>query len=120
MKKQALTGTLEEQCEFLYNIAIEKLEQGNYTGAYHALKEVVHHKPDFRDAAQRLAEAKQKKSEQRLLLLSAIVGGILFTGIGTSLQISNRILFYGLILLGVVVGYSCALWWVGNRNRQMA
>ncbi|HMN31708.1 MAG TPA: hypothetical protein PKE45_26400, partial [Caldilineaceae bacterium] len=50
MPKQLLTGTLEEQCEFLYTMAVEKMAQGNYTGAVHALKEVVKHAPDFRDA----------------------------------------------------------------------
>lgn len=62
MPKQTLTGTLEEQCEFLYQLAQEKMAQGNYTGAVHALQEVTKHAPTFRDAAALLREAKQKKS----------------------------------------------------------
>ena len=37
MPKQKLTGTLDEQCEFLYGLAITKMAEGNYTGAKHAL-----------------------------------------------------------------------------------
>ena len=51
MPKQLLTGSLEEQCQFLYSLALEKIQQGNYTGAVHALKEIVKYKPDFLDAA---------------------------------------------------------------------
>ncbi len=58
MPKELLTGTLDEQCEFLYNLAMEKMQAGNYTGAAHALKEIVEHKPNFRDAAELLEEAK--------------------------------------------------------------
>ena len=39
-RKQTLIGTLDEQCEFLYDLALEKMDQGNYTGAAHALKEI--------------------------------------------------------------------------------
>ena len=61
MAKQALSGSLEEQCEFLYTLAVEKMGDGNYTGAVHALKEIVKYAPDYRDSAELLAEAKRRK-----------------------------------------------------------
>ena len=74
MAKQVLAGTLEDQCEFLYILAQEKMAQGNFTGATYALKEIVKHKPDYRDAATLLAEAKRQKSKQSGLLLSGFLG----------------------------------------------
>ena len=71
MPKQKLTGTLEEQCEFLYDLATQKASEGNYTGAAHALQEIVKYKPDFRDAQQLLTEMKERKSEQTFLVLMA-------------------------------------------------
>jgi hypothetical protein len=109
MAKQVLTGTLEEQCEFLYNMAQEKLAQENFTGAYYALKEVVKHSPNFRDAAALLAQAKQKKSRQSKLVLLGFAGAALFVGIGTFLQISNDLILLALALAGAVVGYMVGL-----------
>ena len=60
MPKQKLTGSLEQQCEFLYGMAITKMAQGNYTGAKHALEEIVKYKPDFRDAQQLLEQVKAR------------------------------------------------------------
>ena len=117
MKRQLLSGTLEEQCEFLYNLALDKQKQGNYTGAYHALKEVVKHKPNFRDAATLLAEVKEKKSEQRSLLGAAMVGAILFTAIGTYIGVPNDFYFLFLVVLGALAGYAVAVWWSG-RSRE--
>ena len=67
MPKQRLSGTLEEQCEFLYNLALEKMSQGNYTGAAHAFKEILKYKPDFRDTERLYQEVKEYKSEQTFL-----------------------------------------------------
>ena len=109
MAKQVLAGTLEEQCEFLYNMAQEKLAQENFTGAYHALKEVVKHSPNFRDAALLLAQAKQKKSRQSKLVILGFVGAALFVGIGTFWQVSNDLILLALALTGAVVGYRVGL-----------
>ncbi len=38
MPKQMLSGTLDEQCAFLYDLGRQKMEQGNYTGAIHAFR----------------------------------------------------------------------------------
>jgi hypothetical protein len=114
MPKQLLTGTLDEQCEFLYNLALEKMEQGNYTGAVHALKEVVKHNPGFRDTAARLAEAKRRKSEQSQLLWFAFGGAMLFVLFGTMMQLGNDFLFLGLVAAGAVVGFL-----VGNFVRGL-
>lgn len=106
MQKQQLSGTLEEQCEFLYTLAQEKMAEGNYTGATHALKEVVKHAPTFRDAAALLQVAQQRKAEQRKLLLFGIAGALLFTAIGTWLQLGSDLIFIGLIVVGALVGYA--------------
>jgi hypothetical protein len=110
MPKQVLTGTLEEQCEFLYNLAQEKMAQGNYTGAVHALKEIVKHAPDFRDASQLLAEAKRRKSIQTALLMYAMAGSAIFIGIGTVLQAGNDWIFLALAVVGALVGYAAGNW----------
>jgi hypothetical protein len=110
MPKQLLAGTLEEQCEFLYNLAQEKMAQGNFTGAEYALAEVVKHAPDFRDAQALLAEARARKAAQRRLLIAGILGAILFVGFGTLLELSNDLLLIGLALVGVVVGYGVGNW----------
>jgi len=113
MPKQTLAGSLEEQCEFLYAMAQEKIAQGNFTGAVYALKEIVKYVPTYRDAASLLAEAKRQKSTQTTLLIAAFVGAALFIGIGTFLQISNDLLFLLLALTGALIGFG-----VGNFIRS--
>ena len=108
MPKQKLTGTLDEQCEFLYQLAQEKMSQGNYTGAVHALDEIVTHAPTFRDAAALLQVAKQKKTEQRRLLFSALGGASLFIAAGTVLQLPNDWLFLLFAVVGAFVGFGIA------------
>ena len=116
MKKQKLTRTLEEQCEFLYRLAEEKMAEGNYTGAAHALKEVVRHLPSFRNAAELLQIAQQRKKEQRKLLSFAILGAIAFTALGTWLQLANDLIFIVLIAVGAVVGYGVGNLTTGSRK----
>jgi len=113
MPKQTLPGTLEEQCDFLYNMAQEKMAQGNFTGATYALKEIVKHVPNYRDAAVLLVEAKRHKATQTTLLLAAFVGAALFIGVGTFLQIGNDLLFLLLAVVGAVVGFG-----IGNFVRS--
>ena len=105
MPKQTLTGTLDEQCEFLYNMAQEKMAQGNFTGAVHLLKEIIKHAPQYRDAASLLVEAKRKKSIQTTLLVAAFVGAALFIGIGTRLEVRNDFVFLILAVVGAIVGF---------------
>lgn len=108
MPKQTLTGTLEEQCEFLYQMAQEKMSQGNYTGAVHALKEVVKHAPNFRDAAVLLVEAKAKQSQHRRLLFSAMGGAMLLIALGTLLRLPNDWLFLLFAIIGALLGFGVA------------
>lgn len=108
MAKQLLEGTLEEQCEFLYSLAQEKMAQGNFTGAVYALQEVTKHAPNYKGVQALLAEAKARKASQRRLLLGGILGAIVFVGIGTYSNIRNDFLLIGLALLGLVVGYGIA------------
>lgn len=105
MPKQLLTGTLDEQCEFLYNLALEKMQQGNFTGAIHALKEIVKHNPGFRDASAVLAEAKRRKAEQGRMLWFVFGGAALFVFAGTVFQVGNDLLFLALIAAGALLGF---------------
>lgn len=109
MPKQTLTGSLDEQCTFLYEVAQEKMAEGNYTGAVHALKEILKYQPNFRDAATLLAEAKTRKSQQSRLVLAGFLGAALFVGVGTTLHVSNDLLFLALAVIGAVVGYASGL-----------
>lgn len=118
MPKQTLTGTLEEQCEFLYQLAQDKITQGNYTGAVHALQEIVKHVPNFRDAAGLLAVAKQKKAEQQRLLFSAIGGAALLIGLGTILQLANDWLFLLFAAIGALLGYSISNFFEIRKRRR--
>lgn len=108
MPKELLAGSLDEQCAFLYALALEKMEQGNFTGAMHALKEVVRHQPDFQEAVALLHEAKRRKSEQQFLLTFSFVGAILFVGVGTLVRFSNDIWLLMLALVGLLLGYGLA------------
>ena len=106
MRRQQLTGTLDEQCAFLYDLALEKMEQGNFTGAYHALKEVARHQPDFRDVQAQLAEATFRKNEQRFLLLFVFIGALAFVYIGSALNFGNDLAFIAFAFLGSVLGFA--------------
>lgn len=109
MPKTLLTGSLDEQCEFLYTLAQGKMQQGNYTGAIHALKEIAKYQPGYRDTAQLLAEAQRRKADHRTLLIFAFGGAALFIGIGTLLQAGNDVILLALALTGLLLGY-----FVGN------
>ena len=106
MPKQKLTGTLEQQCEFLYGLAISKMAQGNYTGAKHALEEIVKHKPDFRDAQQLLAEVSRKKSDQTFLVVMAIIGALAGVAVGSLGQLGNDLVLLLLAGVGALLGYA--------------
>lgn len=109
MSKQLLTGTLEEQCDTLVQMAQEKMSAGNFTGAYHALKEVVKHAPHRTDAVALLAEARRRKSEQTRLLLISLVSAVVFVGIGSAVNLSSDVWMLALGFVGLLVGYG-----VGN------
>ena len=113
MPKQKLTGTLEQQCEFLYGLAITKIAQGNYTGAKHALEEIVKHKPDFRDAQQLLQEVSRKKSDQTFLVVFAILGALVGVAVGSIGRLGNDLVLLALAGVGALVGYG-----VGNYIRS--
>jgi hypothetical protein len=117
MPKTLLTGSLDEQCEFLYTLAQTKMQQGNYTGAVHALKEITKYKPGYRDTAQLLAEAQRRKSDHTALLVCTFGGAALFIGIGTWLQVGNDLIFLALALVGGLLGYFVANW-VRSMRRQ--
>lgn len=114
MPKQQLTGTLDEQCEFLYQLAQQKMAEGNFTGAVHAFQEVAKHKPKYKDVQTLLVQAQQRKASQRMLLLCALGGAALFIAVGTFYQLSNDLLFIGLAIFGSIVGYG-----VGNVMQSL-
>jgi hypothetical protein len=108
MAKQLLTGSLEEQCEFLYQLAQEKMKAGNYTGAAHALKEILKYAPDYRDAANLLEQAKRRKAEQRRNLLVSLAGAVVFIGIAVVLDVSNDFWKLAFAFVGLLVGFAVA------------
>ena len=116
MTKQLLTGTLDEQCEFLYKLANEKMEQGNYTGAIHALDEILAYAPDYGDAAEMLALAKKRKSEHRMLLLWALLGLSVFVVLGSMLGLPNDLYLLLFAVVGALIGYGVGTW-IGRFTR---
>ena len=113
MPKQKLTGTLDQQCEFLYGLAITKMAQGNYTGAKHALEEIVKYKPDYRDAQQLLAQVSTKKSDQTFLVVMAFVGAAVGIAVGSVGQLGNDLVLLVLAGVGALLGYG-----IGNYIRS--
>ena len=105
MAKKQLSGSVEEQCDFLYQLAQEKREAGNYTGALYALKEIVKHRPDYQDAAQILVSVRQQKKAQTIRLLVSLLGAILFIGIGSMSGLRNDLWLLALGFIGLLVGY---------------
>lgn len=106
--KRQLTGTLEEQCDFLYQVAQEKMASGNYTGAVYALKEIVKHKPDYGDAAQLLEDARKRKSAQSFRLIISLAGAALFLAAGTFAGLQNDLWLFALAFAGLLAGYIVA------------
>ena len=105
MPKQLLSGTLEEQCAFLYELGREKMDQGNYTGAVHAFREIVKYAPEYADTAELLDEAQRRKTEQRFLIVSAFAGAIILLGVGSLLSLKNDLYLLVFVLAGTVLGY---------------
>lgn len=105
MPKQKLTGTLEQQCEFLYGLAITKMAEGNYTGAKHALQEIVKYKPDYRDAQELLEQVSRKKSDQTFLIVMAFVGAAVGVAVGSLGQFGNDLVLLILAGVGALLGY---------------
>lgn len=119
MPKQLLTGTLEEQCDFLYDLAKQKMAQGNYTGALHALKEIADHAPDYKDVPVLLAQARQRKREQTLLVVTSLIGLAMFVGIGSLVGVSNDLWFLVLAMMGAVVGFFAGNAFIIYRQRKL-
>ena len=113
MPKQKLTGTLDQQCEFLYGLAITKMAEGNYTGAKHALQEIVKYKPDYRDAQQLLEQVSRKKSDQTFLIVMAFVGAAVGVAVGSLGHLGNDLVLLVLAGIGALLGYG-----VGNYIRS--
>lgn len=106
--KKQLTGTLEEQCSFLYQLAQEKMASGNYTGAVYALKEIIKYKPDYGDAAQLLVKARLHKKAQTFRLVVSLIGAVIFTGIGSGAGLDNDLWLFAFAFAGLLVGYVVA------------
>ncbi len=106
--KKQLTGTLEEQCSFLYQLAQEKMASGNYTGAVYALKEIIKYQPDYGDAAQLLAKARLHKKAQTFRLVVSLIGAVIFTGIGSGAGLDNDLWLFAFAFAGLLVGYVVA------------
>lgn len=120
MPKETLSGTLDEQCEFLYDLALEKMNQGNYTGAAHALKEILKYKPGFRDTERLYEEVKARKSEQTFLLMMAFAGAAVFVAIGGVVGVPNDLVFLVVVVVGALVGYGIGNLISSFRSRRVA
>lgn len=105
MPKTLLTGTLEEQCAFLFNLAQEKAAVGNYSGAKHALKEILKYAPDYPGAADLMEKVRKGKQEQNMMLAFVFGFAILAVAVGTWMQVPNDLWFIGLIVVGAVTGF---------------
>jgi hypothetical protein len=103
--KKQLTGTLDEQCSFLYELAQEKMASGNYTGAVYALREIIKYQPDYGDAAQLLENARRQKKAQSFRLFISLAGAILFVGIGSTAGLRNDLWLLALAIVGLLIGY---------------
>lgn len=113
MVKKLLQGPREEQCEFLYDLGVEKMQSGNFAGAYYAFKEVARHNPGFQDVQLLLAEVKARKAEQRLLIVAGLVGGAVFVALGRMAGLSHDLALIAAGAVGLVCGYA-----VCSRVRQ--
>ncbi len=116
MPKKLLSGTLDEQCAFLYDLAQQKMAAGNYTGALHALKEIVKYKPDYPGAAALLAQAQQGKREVTVLLWFSFAGAIVAVFFGTLAALPNDFWFLGLAVAGAVAGFLLGSVMTGGRR----
>lgn len=103
--KQQLQGTIEEQCAFLYDLAQDKMKAGNFAGALYALKEVARHKPDYRDVQTLLPQLRQRKAEQRRLILIGLGSGIAFASGALAAGVDNDLWVMACGLAGLVCGY---------------
>ena len=108
MARQELQGTLEEQCEFLYGLAVEKMQAGNFSGAVYALKELHRHNPEYRDVARLLAEVKVRKARQRNLILVGLAGGALAASIANLLGVAADLWLIAAAAAGLVGAYVLA------------
>lgn len=106
MPKELLTGSLEEQCDFLYKMAIDKMAHGNFTGAAHVLGEIVKHAPDYKDAQALLQEARRRKAEQRWLVIGSLLGLSGGVFIGSLRGVSNDFWLLLYAVIGLLVGYA--------------
>ena len=108
MARQELQGTLEEQCEFLYGLAVEKMQAGNFSGAVYALKELHRHDPGYRDVARLLATVKIRKARQRNLILAGVAGGALAVSIANLLGVTADLWLIAAAAAGLVCTYALA------------
>lgn len=105
MVRKMLEGTMEEQCEFLYTLALDKMKTGNFTGALYALREVAKHDPGYRDVASLLAQARRRKAEQRSLILVGLGTGVLFAIAARAAGLTHDLGLMASGLAGLVCGY---------------
>lgn len=120
MPKQMLSGTLDEQCAFLFELASEKAAAGNFSGATHALKEILKHKPDYPGARELMASALAGRRQQRLLLWFSLAGAIVGVFVGTQLNLSSDLRLLGMAALGGLVGFGVGDLIAGRRPSAKA
>ncbi|MFZ2488234.1 MAG: hypothetical protein WAZ19_08935 [Anaerolineae bacterium] len=109
MPKVLLTGPLEEQAAQIYDMAADAMQEGRYTAAYHYYKEIEHALPGFRDVRERMAQANYARREQRNLLFGSLIGGSLAIGIARLLGNTNELVFIGVAVLGMILGFMISM-----------
>lgn len=103
MARKMLQGSLESQCAFLYDLALDKMKTGNFAGALYALQEVARHNPEYRDVAALVEELRHRKAEQRRLILIGLASGVLFAGVALALGVTHDLI----VILAGAVGLAC-------------
>ena len=108
-KKQFLQGSVEEQAQQLYDMALEAMEEGRYTAAYRDFEEIERALPGFKDVPERLAQARKAKREQRWLLWGSLLGAIVLIILARVLGARNELVFLAAAAAGLVIGFAVTL-----------
>ncbi len=108
-QRKLLNGTVDEQAAHLYEMAVEAMAEGRYSGAYRYLAEIERAVPGYRDVPALLATVRRAKQEQRFLLISSLTGGMIFIALARLLGIQSEWLFIGAAILGLALGFAAGL-----------
>lgn len=118
MARQQLQGTVEEQAAQLYDMAVEAMQEGRYSGAYRYFLEIERALPGFRDVPEQLKKARQARQEQRTLLMSSLLGAMLLIVLARVLGAQSELVFLGAGILGLALGFIVSFMLTGSRRKR--